>query len=147
MWIDPFFIFLVLSQTENMRYKIQKKKLVGQPIFKQLIDFIPRNKFDSLVDKHKSDRYYKTFDSWTHLITMLFGAFSRCDSMGEVCDGMQGLGGKLNYLGMDKSPAKSTAGDGLRGRDNLFFEEVYFMLLEHFKSILLVSRIDNVSFN
>jgi hypothetical protein len=130
-----------------MNYKNTEKKLVGQPIFKQLIDFIPRNKFDSLVNKHKSNRYYKTFDSWTHLVTMLFGAFSRCDSMGEICDGMQGLGGKLNYLGMDKSPAKSTAGDGLRGRNNLFFEEVYFMLLEHFKSILSVSRIDNVSFS
>jgi hypothetical protein len=50
-------------------------------------------------------------------------------------------------LGLDKSPAKSTAGDGLRGRDNDFFKDVYFMLLEHFKSILSVSRIDNVSFS
>ena len=79
-------------------------------------------------------------------MTMLFGIFSRCDSMGEICDGMQGLAGKLNYLGMEKSPAKSTAGDGLRGRDNEFFKDVYFVLLEHFKSVLSVSRIDNVSF-
>lgn len=38
------------------------------------------------------------------------------------------------------------AGDGLRGRDNEFFQEVYFMLLKHFKDVLSVSRIDNVSF-
>ena len=98
-----------------------KKHLVGQPVFKQIIDFIPRNKFDLLVRKHGSDRYYKTFDSWTHLNTMLFGIFSRCDSMGEICDGMRALAGKLNYLGLDAAPAKSTAGDGLRGRDNFFF--------------------------
>lgn len=122
------------------------KKLVGQPIFKQILDFIPRNKFDLLVCKHKSDHYYKTFDSWTQLTTMLFGIFSRCDSMGEICDGMQGLAGKLNHLGLGKSPAKSTAGDGLRGRDNDFFKDVYFMLLEHFRSLLSVSRIDNTSF-
>jgi len=124
-----------------------EKKLVGQPIFKQMLEFIPRNKFDLLMKKHKSDRYYKTFDSWTQLVTMLFGAFSRCDSMAEICDGMQGLDGKLNHLGMDRSPAKSTAGDGLRGRDNGFFEAVYFMLLEHFKPLLSVSRIDNTSFS
>lgn len=124
-----------------------EKKLVGQPIFKQMLEFIPRNKFDLLVKKHNSDRYYKTFDSWTQLVTMLFGAFSRCDSMAEICDGMQGLGGKLNHLGMDRSPAKSTAGDGLRGRDNAFFEAVYFMLLEHFKPLLSVSRIDRTSFS
>lgn len=130
-----------------MSNKNREKNLVGQPIFKQILGFIPRNKFDLLVRKHNSDRYYKTFDSWTHLVTMLFGAFSRCDSMAEICDGMQGLGGKLNHVGMGKSPAKSTAGDGLRGRDNAFFEAVYFMLLEHFKPLLSVSRIDKTSFS
>ncbi len=130
-----------------MSSKNTEKKLVGQPIFKQIINFIPKDKFDLLVYKHNSDRYYKTFDSWTHLVTMLFGILSRCDSMAEICDGMRGLEGKLNYLGMDKSPAKSTAGDGLRGRDEAFFKEVYFMLLEHFKPVLSVSRIDNTSFS
>jgi hypothetical protein len=77
---------------------------------------------------------------------MLFGVLSRCDSMGETCDGMKGLASKLNHLGLEKSPAKSTASDGLRGRDNEFFQEVYFMLLKNFKDILSVSRIDNVSF-
>jgi hypothetical protein len=130
-----------------MSSKNTEKNLVGQPIFKQLLKFIPRDKFDMLTIKHQTDRYYKTFDSWTHLVTMLFGTLSRCDSMGEICDGMQALTGKLNHLGLDKSPAKSTAGDGLRDRDNDFFKDVYFMLLEHFKSILSVSRIDNVSFS
>lgn len=71
-----------------MNSKGIEKKFVGQPILKQIVDFIPRNKFDKLVFEHKSDRYYKACDSWTHLITMLFGAFSRCDSMGEICDAM-----------------------------------------------------------
>ena len=99
--------------------KDTSKHLVGQPIFKQILDLIPRNKFNLLVSKHKSDRYYKTFDSWTHLMTMLFGLLSRCDSMGEICDGMQSMAGKLNHLGLSAVPAKSTAGDGLRGRDDL----------------------------
>lgn len=129
-----------------MSGKNKEKKLVGQPIFKQILDFIPKEKFDFLVHQHGSDRYYKTFDSWKHLVTMLFGILSRCDSMGEICDGMRGMEGNLNYFGMDSSPAKSTAGDGLRLRDESFFKEVYFMLLEHFKPILSVSRIDNTSF-
>lgn len=130
-----------------MSNKNSQKNLVGQPIFKQLLDFVPRSKFDQLVLKHGSDHYYKTFDSWTHFTTMLFGIFSRCDSMGEICDGMQALTGKLNHLGLEKSPAKSTAGDGLRERDNEFFKAVYFMLLKHFEPLLSVSRIDNVSFS
>lgn len=130
-----------------MTVKDNSKNLVGQPIFKQLIDFIPRSEFDVLALTHQTDKHYRTFTAWTQLITMLFGILNRCDSMGEICDGMMGLQGKLNHLGLESSPAKSTAGDGLRERDNVFFEKLYFKLLDHFKPILSVSRINNVSFS
>jgi len=122
------------------------KNLVGQPIFKQIIDFLPKEKFDTLVKKLGTDKYYKTFSSWKQLITMLFGVFNRCDSMTEVCDGMKTLQGKLSYLGLDSSPAKSTAGDGLRERSDEIFKQFYFVLLEHFASLLSVSRIEGISF-
>ena len=126
--------------------KDTSKNLVGQPIFKQLIKMLPREQFDLLVQQQGSDRYYKTFFSWEQLITMLFGIFSRCDSMGEVCDGMRALGGKLNHLGMDCSPSKSTAGDALRNRDNELFKLYYFVLIAYFKPLLAVSRKEKVSF-
>lgn len=122
------------------------KHLIGQPILKQLINFIPKNKFNLLAREYDADKYYKSFSSWTQLVSMLFGVLSRCDSSGEVCDGMRALEGKLNHLGMQNSPAKSTFGDGLRNRNNEFFREVYLMLIEHFKPFLSVSRLDNVSF-
>jgi hypothetical protein len=126
--------------------KDSEKKLVGQPIFKQMIKMLPREQFDLLVKQCGSDRYYKTFFSWEQLILMLFGIFSRCDSMGEVCDSMRALAGKLNYLGMDCSPSKSTAGDALRDRDNELFKLYYFALIEYFKPLLSVSRKEKVSF-
>jgi hypothetical protein len=117
-----------------------KKNLIGQPIFKQIIKIIPREKFKELVIKCKSDKYYKTFFSWEQLVTMLFGIFSRCDSMNELCDGMRALSGKLNYLGMNCSPATSTAGDALRDRDEELFRLFYFTLVTYFSPILSVSR-------
>jgi len=127
--------------------KDNQKHLVGQPVFKQIVQRIPREKFDFLVWKNASDKYYKTFSSWDELVTILFGIFSRCDSMGEVCDGMRALGGKLNYLGMDCAPAKSTAGDGLRNRSEDFFRQVYEMLIAHFEPTLSVSRKVDVQFD
>jgi hypothetical protein len=47
-----------------------EKKLVGQPIFKQLIDFIPKNEFDILAKKHQTDRYYKAFPAWTQCVIL-----------------------------------------------------------------------------
>lgn len=77
---------------------------------------------------------------------MLFGIFSRCDSMGEVCDGMRALAGKLNYLDMDIAPSKSTAGDALRNRDNEIFKLYYFALIKYFEPLLSVSRKEKISF-
>lgn len=126
--------------------KISSNNFVGQPIFKQIINLIPKNKFDGLALSHEADRYYKTFTTWNQFLTMMFGILSRCDSMGEICDGMMALDGKLNHLGLSASPAKSTASDGLRNRNNVFFQDLYFLLIEYFKPILSVSRIENISF-
>lgn len=135
----------VLDKNTSMGKDISKK-LVGQPIFKQIINLLPKNKFDALALEKSSDKYYKTFTSWDQLVTLLFGILSRCDSMSETCGAMVGLQGKLNQLGMDSCFAKSTAGDGLRKRDNGLFKDFYFQLIEHFKPLLSVSRIEKVSF-
>ncbi len=121
-------------------------KFVGQPIFKQIINLIEKVNISALIKAHDSDRYYKAFKSRTHLITMMFGILSRCDSMTEICEGLRAMGGKLNHLGLDSAPAKSTASDGLRNRDNRFFEDVYFALAKKYRSFLSDSRTYGLTF-
>jgi len=121
-------------------------KFVGQPIFKQVINLLEAINIKSIVEKHNADYYYKAFKAKTQLITMLFGILSRCDSMTEICEGLRAMGGKLNHLGLDKAPAKSTACDGLRNRDNRFFENVYFSLVRHYQSFLSDSRTFGLTF-
>jgi hypothetical protein len=115
-------------------------KLVGQPILSQLLQLIDKWSFKKLVKEKKSDHYYKAFKSWPHLVTMLFGIFSRCDSMAETCEGLRAMSGKLNHLDLEKSPAKSSAGDGLRNRSNEFFEALYYQLIKRYSSFLSDSR-------
>jgi len=121
-------------------------KFVGQPIFKQVIGLLEAISIKSLVDKHNADHYYKAFKAKTQLITVLFGIFSRCDSMTEICEGLRAMGGKLNHLGLKNAPAKSTACDGMRNRDNKFFEDVYFSLVRHYQSFLSDSRTYGLTF-
>lgn len=120
-------------------------KLVGQPIFSQVLKLVDKWEFSKLVREHKSDYYYKSFRSWDQLATMLFGIMSRCDSMSETCEGLKGMSGKLNHLGLDKAPAKSSAGDGLRNRPNAFFEALYYLLIKRYQSFLSVSRLEGLS--
>ena len=126
--------------------KITEIKFVGQPIFKQIINLIDKAGIQGLINKHQSDYYYKSFKTRTHLLTMLFGILSRCDSMTEICEGLRALSGKLNHLGLDQAPAKSTACDGLRNRSSKFFEDLYFLLVNHYKSFLSDSRTFGLTF-
>jgi hypothetical protein len=126
--------------------KDSKKNLVGQPIFKQVLNLIPRDVINRVVFKLKGDYYYKAFSTWDELVTLLFGVFERCDSAREICDGMATLSGKLNFLGMDCAPAKSTFNDALNRRSEKVFEAIYFALLSYFAPILSDSRKEGVSF-
>jgi hypothetical protein len=126
--------------------KITEIKFVGQPIFKQIMNLVDRVDINGLIRKHGSDYYYKSFKARTHLLTMLFGILSRCDSMTEICEGLRAMGGKLNHLGLEKAPAKSTACDGLRNRSSKFFENLYFELVKHYQSFLSDSRTFGLTF-
>src|SRR6056297_2597755 len=80
------------------------------------------------------------------MLKYLFFSTVHCDSMTEICEGLRALGGKLNHLGMEKAPAKSTASDGLRNRDSNFFEDLYFKLVTKYQSFLSDSRTYGLTF-
>ena len=57
-WFHPKVVLLLCEQKKiTTMSKDNQKHLVGQPIFKQIIKLIPRDKFSELVIKCKSDRY------------------------------------------------------------------------------------------
>ena len=70
---------------------------------------------------------------------MLFGIMSRCDNMKEAYEGLNGFNCKLNYMKIAKAPVRRSAGDGLRNRDNLFFQDLYYELVELYRPLLSVS--------
>jgi len=45
-------------------------------IFRQLLTFIPRNRFQAAVDRHQGDRRIRTLSCWDQFVTLLFGQLS-----------------------------------------------------------------------
>ena len=116
------------------------KKLIGQPIFTQVLNLIPKQIVKEKAGKLNSDRYYKTFTTWKHLICLLFGILSKCNSLRELCEGMLACEGKLNHFGLIKTQSRSTISDANNKRGNEVFEAIYFSLVDHYRSILSDSR-------
>lgn len=108
----------------------------GQPIFNQLLSFIPRTKVDQLTRKHKSDHYCKKFKAYDHLVTMLFCCFHHCTSLRELITGIQVNAHRLNHLGMVHTPRRSTLADANERRSADLFEDLYHELFRYHFGVL-----------
>ena len=50
-------------------------------IYSQLFNFIPRYRFEKIVNKSDGDRYCKHFTAWKQFLTLLFAQISGKDSL------------------------------------------------------------------
>lgn len=112
----------------------------GQPIFSQLLSFLDRSNIFKLSKEHSSDHYYKKFTTYNHLVTMLYCIYHNCTSLREVTTGMQACFLKLNHLGMEYCPRRSTLSDANKKRDPEVFESIYFSLYKTVRKFLPDSR-------
>ena len=108
----------------------------GQPIFGQLIKSLDRKKIVEMSRKHGGEKYVKSFDGYTHLLTMLYAVIQRFDSLREIEASMTAEVRKLHHVGIDSVPKRSTLSDANARRSEKVFEEVYRDLYEANKAIL-----------
>lgn len=116
------------------------KYFTGQPVFNQVLKLIPRPMLKQLALKHNSDYYSKTLDTYTHLVSMLFGVFQRCSSLRELTTGMQVWMDRLKHLGIKTYPKRSTLSDANKKRTSRLFEDLYHQLVKMYSQHLPDSR-------
>lgn len=108
----------------------------GQPIYGQLIKSLDRKKIVEISRKHGGEKYVKSFDGYTHLLTMLYAVIQRFDSLREIETSMTAEVRKLHHVGIDTVPKRSTLSDANARRSEKFFGEVYRGLYDENRDIL-----------
>ena len=121
------------------------KNFIGQPILSQILSSISTSHISDAARKHNSNRYYKKLPLRVHLVSLLYGVFSYCNGLRELCEGMLACEGKLTHLGLDKAPARSTLSDANTQRSYLVFESIYFGLVKRHHSFISDSRLKGLS--
>ena len=114
----------------------KSRNFFGQPIYGQLIKSFHRDKIVEISRKHGGEKYVKSFDSYTHLLTMLSAVIQRFDSLREIETSMTAEVRKLHHVGIDNVPKRSTLSDANARRSEKFFEEVYRDLYASNRDIL-----------
>lgn len=112
----------------------------GQPIFAQLLKFIPRDTVSRIAHNSMADYYCKRFSTYEHLVTMLYAIFNNCNSLREVTTGMLAAEHRLAHLGVRYHPRRSTISDANNRRQAEVFEEIYFSMFRKYSSFLSDSR-------
>ena len=98
-------------------------------LFAQIISKLDRSVFNKLVATKQTDKHNKGYNSWTHLVSMLFCQFAKSQSVRDISNGLRSATGNLNHLGINKAPSKSTISYQNKNRNHEVFKEYYFKLL------------------
>jgi hypothetical protein len=114
--------------------------MTNYTLFSQIIGLVDRDFFKKLVFKRKSDKHNKGFDSWSHLVSMLFCHFAKSTSLRDISNGLRSATGNLNHLGVLRAPSKSSVGYQNKNRDYGLFKECYFELLNRLGQQAKVGR-------
>jgi hypothetical protein len=116
------------------------KFFTGQPIFTQLLSYIPRPLISEVARANNSDRYSKRFKTYDHLVAMLYVGFYHCSSLREAITGLQANASRLLHMGLTHHPRRSTLSDANKRRDAKVFEQLYHKLYTHYYGSLPDSR-------
>lgn len=99
-------------------------------LFSQIISKLDKSKFSKLVREQQTDKHHKGYNSWTHLISMLFCQFAKSQSVRDISNGLRSATGNLNHLGVQKAPSKSTISYQNKHRNWELFKAYYYQLYE-----------------
>lgn len=114
----------------------KSKNFSGQPIISQILKWIPNTIISRTAQSFNSDKYYKRFKTYDHLVTMVFATISGCSSLREISSIMLACEGKINHLGLTKFPKRSTLSDANKNRSSEVFGSIYQSLYNQYKGFL-----------
>ncbi len=114
----------------------KSKNFSGQPIIKQLLKLISPDIVSRTVASQNSDRYYKRFKTYDHLVTMLYATLSGVSSLRELSTILLACEGRIGHLNLKYFPKRSTLSDANKNRSSEVFANIYYSLFDKYRSFL-----------
>ncbi|MCE2612437.1 DUF4372 domain-containing protein [Flavobacteriaceae bacterium D16] len=108
----------------------------GQPIVKQLLNFISSDMVSGTVTGQNSDRYYKRLKTYDPLVAMLYATLSGISSLRELSTILLACEGRIGHLNLKYFPKPSALSDAYRNRSSRVFAEIYYRLFDKYRSFL-----------
>ncbi len=98
-------------------------------IFSQILKFFPKTIFDAAVAHHHGEKHAKGMTCWSQFVALLFCHLGGARSLREIIGGLAASEGKLQHLGIDRAPSRSTLAYANEHRPWQIYQEVFQQLL------------------
>lgn len=103
-------------------------------ILNQLLNFLPKHKFQSFVGQHQADKHVRRLDTWNQLVALLYAQATGKDSLREIETGLSLHQSTWYHLGVG-SVARSTLSDANTRRNYKIFEKLFYELFARCRDI------------
>jgi len=108
----------------------------GTPVVKQILEYILPSDISRTAEAHNSDRYYKRFKTYDHLLTMIYATLSGVSSLRELTSAMLACEGRISHLNLKHFPKRSTISDANKNRSSKVFADIYQTLYKRYAGFL-----------
>jgi transposase len=102
---------------------------LGQTVFSQLMEHLPRYEFQKCVTRYRGDYQQKSFSCWDQFLAMGFAQFTYRESLRDIEACLRSVGGKLYHMGFRGKVARSTLAEANEARDWRIFADFAQVLI------------------
>jgi transposase len=103
----------------------------GQIVFAQIMDYFPRRRFRSCVDRYRGDRRVRRFSCLDQFYCMGFAQLTGRESLRDIETCLRAVGPKLYHAGMKARVSRATLAKANELRDWRIYRDVALILIAH----------------
>lgn len=115
-------------------------------VFAQILQLLPKSKFDQFTGQHQGDRYIKKLSCWQQLQILLFSQATGKESLRDIETGLSLHENKWYHLGIE-TVARSTLSDANNLRSYEIYEKLFYALLSEIQHITSLGSDPNKKFS
>jgi len=107
----------------------------GQIVFSQIMDYFPRRRFKSCVDRYRGDHRVKTFTCLDQFYCMTFAQLTSRESLRDIEACLRAAGGKLYHAGIKARVSRTTLAKANEQRDWRIYRDIALILIDQAHSL------------
>ena len=105
----------------------------GQTIFSQIMNYIPKHKFDFCIKKYRGSYKVQSFTCWEQFLVMAFAQLTYRESLRDIEICLRAMQSKLYHIGIRSKISRSTLAYTNQNRDWRIYADFAFILINEAK--------------